>query len=51
MWRVAQDRVGHKAVSDEFREFVHTAIEELPPTNGIYSEQMEWANAPPTAAK
>ena len=41
------DKVGHKTVSDEFREFVNSAISELPPTDGIYSEQMEWANAPP----
>ena len=40
------DKVGHKTVSDEFREFVDSAIRELPPSNGIYSEQMEWANPP-----
>ena len=49
--RLWWERVGHKTVSDEFREFVDAAIEELPPTNGIYSEQMEWANAPPATAK
>ena len=40
------DKVGHKTVSDEFREFVDSAIAELPASNGIYSEQMEWANPP-----
>jgi hypothetical protein len=44
--RLWWDRVGHKTVSDEFREFIDSAIEELPPSNGIYREQMEWANAP-----
>lgn len=41
------DRVGHKTVSEEFREFVDSEIKELLPSNGIYIEQMEWANAPP----
>ena len=45
--RLWWDRVGHKTVSDEFREFIDSVIRDRPPSNGIYSEQMEWANAPP----
>lgn len=49
--RLWWDRVGHKTVSDEFRKFIDSAIEELPPSNGIYREQMEWANAPPADSR
>jgi hypothetical protein len=48
--RLWWDKVGHKTVSSEFREFVDTAIDELPLTNGIYGEQREWANAAPAAS-
>lgn len=46
--RLWWDKVGHKTVSSEFREFVDSAIAELPPSNGIYGDQMEWAEAAPT---
>ena len=36
--------VGKKTVSDEFRSFIEERLRELPESNGIYDEQMRWAN-------
>ncbi len=36
--------VGNKTVSEEFRNFIEEQIRDLPVSNGIYDEQMRWAN-------
>ena len=38
------DTVGNKTVSSDFREFIEAQIREVPPSNGIYEEQMKWAD-------
>ncbi|MEO0367844.1 MAG: hypothetical protein AAF197_03555 [Pseudomonadota bacterium] len=38
------DSVGHKTVSTDFRVFVEEQMREVPASNGIYEEQMQWAD-------
>jgi len=42
--RLWWERVGHKTVSEEFRQFIDAQIESVPTSNGIYEEQTKWAN-------
>lgn len=36
--------VGSKTVSDEFRSYVDQQIRDIPESNGIYEDQIQWAN-------
>ena len=42
--RLWWENVGHMTVSHEFRQFVEAEIDSLPPTNGIFEAQTQWAN-------
>ena len=36
--------VGHITVSSEFRQYVDSQMEDLPPSHGIFEAQTKWAN-------
>jgi len=42
--RLWWENVGHMTVSNEFRQFIEAQVENLPPTNGIFEIQTQWAN-------